>query len=471
MKVLLVNPPITAIHGHIPPLGLMCIASNLEKNGIDVEIFNRKEIKSYEDYKSVLLEHINLTHPDLIGFTCYLGDVSDIKELCVGIKKIKDIPIVVGGFHPSYAPQEFLGYADYVCIGEGEITVLELAKSIENNTPITDVQGISVLKHSVKYTEPRPLADLDTLPPPAYHLIDMSYYTRLTDGILRGVLVSCGTLYTSRGCPYHCTFCPKQHFLGPQRLINAKKAVDEMEILIKKYKVNAIYFLDETFTINKQHVYEICDEIDKRGIKIIWGCDTRANLLSEDLLLRMKKSGCIQVDFGLESGVERVLKILKKGVSLQQAKDTLEMCRKNGVRTLANYMTNIPTETVQEREETIRFAKEINADRLIYNIFVPFPGCEIVEKYNISVTEKDYPYLNTLKQNATLKYVTENYNFTPDHKDLDELAREAIFRIGHRRLYPFIMNWIYVKNIVIGNRKIEYLKWTINKGLNVIKIK
>lgn len=472
VKVLLINPPVTSIYGGTPPYGLMYIASVLEKNGIKVEIFNRNDL-DYKQYKLALLNHITKNLPDIVGFTCYLGDVADVKEMCLEIKKISsDIKIVVGGFHPSMFPQQFQGFANYVVIGEGEITMLEFTKALESKKEISNVNGLAILGKNMKLTPPRELTDLQTLPFPAYHLVDMNFYTKVTDGRLRGVLINCGALFTSRGCPFKCTFCPTTHYLGlNQRLRNPQDVVNEIEFLINEYDLNGIYFLDETFTLNKKHVTEICDELIKRKLDVVWGCETRANLLGEGLLKKMKMAGCIQIDFGVESGSQRILNLLKKGITIEQVKNTFMLCRKNGIRTFANYLTNIPDETVEERNRTIEFANELKANRFTYNIFVPYPGTKLNEDFGIEVKEKDYKYFFTLKKDANMKYITENYNFTPDKKDLDELSNEAIQKIKHKSLYPFILNKCYIKSLIRSGRKKEYFNWVLNKCIYLMKKK
>lgn len=472
IKVLLVNPPISSTLGGTPPFGLMYIASVLEKNGIKVEIFDRHDL-DYEQYKLVLLNHITTNLPDIVGFTCYLGDVADVKEICLKLKKIRgDIAIVVGGFHPSLFPEQFNGFADYVVIGEGENTMLELTKALENKKDIGNVNGLAILGEDIKFTATRKLTDLRTVPFLAYHLVDMNYYTKVTDGRLRGVLLNCGALFSSRGCPFKCTFCPTTHFLGRnQRVRDPQDVVNEIEFLINNYDVNGIQFLDESFTLNKKHVTDICDELIKRKLDIVWGCYTRVNLVSEDLLKKMKIAGCIQIDFGVESGSQRILNLLKKGITVEQVKSTFLLCEKIGIRTFANYLTNIPGETVEERNCTIELSHELKANRFTYNIFLPYPGTKLNEDFGIKVKEEDYKYFFTLKKDANLKYITENYNFTPDNKDLDELHNEAVQKIKHKSLYPFILNTRYIKSLFMTHRKKEYFEWVLNKGIYIMKKK
>ena len=470
IKVLLVNPPLSSIFGGFPPLGLMYIASVLEKNGISVEIFDRQKL-NYEQYISVFLDYIRKTTPDIIGFTCYIGDVDDVRELCLKIKQIrKDVIIVVGGFHPSMFPEQFFGYSDYVVIGEGEMTMLELIKTIESKREVTKVKGIAILGKKIIYTESRELADINMLPGPAYHLVDMKYYTNISDGRLRGVLLNCGFIFSSRGCPFKCTFCPMTRFLGlKQRYMNPVKVVDEIEFLVKNYNINGLQFLDETLTLNRKHIVEICDEILKRKINIMWGSYTRANLVNSELLKKLSESGCIQIDFGVESGSQRVLDMLKKGVTIEQIKHTFKLCREYNIRTFANYLTNIPGETVEEREKTIEFANSLNADRFTYNIFLPYPNTKINEENGIIISEKDYKYFFMFKRNSNLKFFSENYNFTPDKKDLDELFNDATKRIRHASPYPILLNQKYLCSILRSKRKIEYILWMQNKLIYLIK--
>jgi anaerobic magnesium-protoporphyrin IX monomethyl ester cyclase len=281
--------------GVLPPLGLAYIAGALEKAGHEImfidavaENLTRDEVrKKIKDFKT-----------QIVGVTCLTPTILGALEACEISKECGAI-VIIGGVHLEVYPKETLSYnfIDYGIIGEGEETVVELVDTIENNKPVNNILGIAYKENNeIKINPARIVKDLDSIPMPARHLLPMDKYNSVIS------LHPMTTMMSSRGCPFHCGFCFKGETDKVLRLRNPIKVVDEMEYVVKQYKVKEIMFYDDTFTWNKKHVEDICHEIIKRGLKIKWEAPTRVNTVTEELLELMKKAGCRRLRYGVESG-------------------------------------------------------------------------------------------------------------------------------------------------------------------------
>ena len=209
---------------------------------------------------------------------------------------------------------------DYLVTGEAEETFYELIKEIKEGKDGKSLKNVVYVQEGkiVKNPERPEVQNLDLLPFPAYDKVDMDYYCRPNAWAIRPVYISSFNIFTSRGCPYNCNFCVAHTIFGRRvRFMNPQKVVEHIEYLVQKYKIDAIYFGDESFTVSKERIYEIFNLLKKRNIKILFGCQTRVNLLDEELLKFMKKNGCIQIDLGIESGSDKMLKVINKGIDVK----------------------------------------------------------------------------------------------------------------------------------------------------------
>lgn len=474
-KVLLTSPPPRA-RSPRPPLGLMYISAYLEKEGIDNEII---DIKSQEPEDIILektIEEIKKYDFDIIGINCMCTEVAVVKEIANQIKKIKpSAKVVLGGPHPTSHSEQFLDaykFIDYIVIGEGEITFTELVKSIRENKNISKVKGIVRLtKTRVVRNKPRELMqNLDELPFPAYHKVDMKMYTRPSSWGSRPILLSLFWVFTSRGCPYRCKFCVAHTLFGRgirQRSVN--NVVDEIELLKNKYKIDGIFIYDESFTVNRERVIAICKEIIKRKLNIVWGCQTRVNLINEDILPWMRKAGCLQVDFGIESGNQRVLNYIQKDQSVTQIKKAVKLCQKYELRVFANFMCNLPTETEKELNDSVKLAKELNCNVVIWNVFVPYPGIGFAKELIL----EDYETMNGFPSDEAYQLLETKYKFAKYKTNLKKLVDKLYKRFPHPRYFHFklskdyIKRWIkfisfaydpkYILAVLRSKRKLQYL--------------
>jgi len=392
--------PIKRWESHWHPIGIMYISSYLEKYGYRNFLINKKSISSYfprnpEETEKMVLNKIGEFKLHLLGITCALNEINYL--LCFTKKVKKEFPelkIMVGGPAPTTSPEIFLkeGIIDFVVRGEGEKIALNLVKSIEEGNEPENVLGVSYIRNGkIIHNPPQPLIDnLDSIPRPAYEKINMEQYNSMHEWVIRGFPLKGVFVMTSRGCPFGCTFCGASVVHGKKvRYRSPENVYNEIRFLKEKYGVEGIFFCDDTFLLNKKHVLGICDVM--KGLNMLWSCFSRVDTIDEELLKIMKRSGCIQMDFGVESGSNRILKIIKKGTTVEQTRKAFKLCKKYKFRTFINIMMGFPTESESEMFETFYLAKELNADAYILSIAMPIPGTKLWNQINpqIKVEEMD----------------------------------------------------------------------------------
>jgi radical SAM superfamily enzyme YgiQ (UPF0313 family) len=282
----------------------------------------------------------------------------------------KEITIIVGGTHPTVMPEETIQnkYFDYVVRGEGEYTFLELI----NDEPIEEIKGLTYInKEGIIVNNPDRefIKDLDTVPFPG-----RSLYLNDKDHM------DFGYVMTGRGCPFECTFCASKKVWKKQtRYRSPKNVVEEIEHVHKTYGTKFFYFVDDTFTLKKKRTKEICNLLLEKNLDITWICDTRVDTIDEELLTLMKKSGCIRVKLGVETGCERLLSETKKGITKEQIRRAINLTKKVGIESTTYLMIGMPTETEEEIKETLAFARELESDYYSLSILAPYPGTEIYD--------------------------------------------------------------------------------------------
>lgn len=404
MKILLVHPSNADVYKNIthsnvkvdkktaktPPIGLAYIAAVLKQNNLDVEILDA-EAFNYNEEQTV--EEITKKKPDLVCFTVTTPLMPISIKLCQHIKKIdKNIKTVLGGPHITSVPIESLKspFVDFVVCGEGEYTFLELAQELtKGEEDFSGVKGIGFKKDGVPVlNEKRELIqDLDKVPFPARELLPVDRYINMFNGKVYTVVIS------SRGCPGQCIFCDSFVTFGRRtRFRSPNNVVDELEEVKNKFGISYFTFCDDTFTLNKERTIEICKEIIRRKLGIEFYCSSRANTIDEERLEWLKKAGCTTITFGVESGDQRILNVIKKGITLEQVRNAIRLTKKYGIKTHASYMFGNPEETLETINRTIDFANELDTDFAQFCIATPYPGTElwnIVLKDNL-ITDFDY---------------------------------------------------------------------------------
>lgn len=394
MKVLLIHPPGTVygsglLRPHIP-MGLLYLSAFLKKNKVDVEFLDavagdmnrvekRGKGKRYGMSVKKLIKAIKKISPDIVGigtmFTAYFDDVVELSKI---VKKInKKILVVVGGSHVSVDPIQVMKNKsiDVAVYGEGENTLLDIV----NKKKFEKITGIVYRKNGkVIRNKPRELIkDLDSLPMPDWKVLNFDKYVMVSPFNMRKPMFP---IISSRGCPGHCLYCSVnavwQHCWRGR---GAKNVVDEMEYLMNMYKAREFYFLDDSVSVNKKRLEDICDEIISRKINVKW---TTPNgiahwTLTKPLLKKMKRAGCYRITFGIESGDPELRRWVGKPYSLDQARELTRYANDLGYWTLATNIIGFPYETRENMQNTFDFALNSDVDMAFFFRLGLRPGTEV----------------------------------------------------------------------------------------------
>ncbi len=394
MNILLLIPPasLDLSYGQLkdfsnpqPSVGLAYIASILRDNGYNVSILDAyvSQLGAGE-----ILDEVASRNVDLIGISVLTTSVDVVTELIKRIRKqLPQLKIVLGNMHASLFCDEILNdhLADFIIHREGEYAMLELVKALENGDDPQSVKGISFRDDGhIIHTPVRPfITELDKLPFPAWDLFPLdSYHTDPRTEVISGKTER--LILATRGCPNACTFCSSrtERSMGSKyRMRSPVNIVDEMEYMHERYKSEVFSFMDMAFPLKKAHAMAVFQEMIDRGInkKVVWCTECRVKPIDHEIFKAMREAGCVRINFGIESGSNRILKALKKGFTLDDVRRAVGMARKVGIEVDGMFMMGLPTETDQEIRATIDFAIELNVRYAIFNIFVPYPGCELYD--------------------------------------------------------------------------------------------
>lgn len=424
------------------PLGILYIASTLKNNGISVDLIDTTFLKNDDVIKKFYSKEYSF-----IGIFTMTTMIKDVLRIAGSIKKNNpSAKIIVGGPHPTVMPEETITHKciDAVSIGEGEETFLEISQK----NSFKDVKGIWYKEGEkiIKNPPREPIKNLDELPFPAYELIDMKKYMKnwfAMDSVALG-LKGCNII-TSRGCPYDCTYCQptlRTLFGTKVRKRSPKNIVGELEMLKKRYKINAFSFVDDTFVFDKVWVEQICNLMIKRNLNLIWSCNARANLVDETLFRLMKGAGLRKVFMGIESGSQRILdEIYNKGITVKQVTEAVRILKKVGLKIQGYFMMGAPTETLKEINQTIKFASNLDIDEATFSITTPLPKTHLYEKtkemINKDIADFDY-YKN---------YVYKNKKFS--QRKLDLLKKKAYlkFYLHPKRIFSTLKQFMSIISI------------------------
>jgi len=418
MKIVLVNPPmlraeVTRVLGvKTPPMGLAYLAAVLETHGYQPKIIDANALDL--DY-SALRKELEKESPDIVGVTAITPMIYEAVATIEAAKKsCPNAVTILGGPHATFCSNETLescNELDVICLGEGEETLIEIVRAVEKGVNLRDVRGIVYRKNGhIFKTESRPLIkDLDSLPFPARHMLPMSRYT------VFGKSYPMINIVSTRGCPFSCTFCSSSRIFGRcYRARTPQNVVDEIEQVTQKYKVNSFEFSDDTFTLDRGRVEKICEEIIRQSLDISWACSSRADLMTRDLLFKMKKAGCHLIFYGIESGSERILKLMNKGETHAQMIKAVKITKEAGIETLGSFILGYPEETRSELLQTIAFAKKLGVDFAEFSIATPYPGTELYE-----ITAKR----NLLLTKNWSEYTAAKPVIKPQHYSVQELSQ------------------------------------------------
>lgn len=380
MRILLINPPWVRRKDNVwnnvasvmPPLGLAWMAAVLEHDGHKVCILDaHAERVDLDHFPSYLRQ---LGQFELVGITATTALIINGLEIARMVKsQLPHAMIILGGVHPTVLPDEVLTEpaVDLVVRGEGERTISQLAAE----KPLEQIQGISFrFGQAIRHNPDQDLIeDLDSLPMPAYHLLPMDKYHPAIGAAKRRPAVS---MLATRGCPGRCTFCYR--IFGKRlRVRSGRKIAEEAKFLQDNYGIKEICFYDDTFTILKREVYAFCQALEDLKTDLTWSCFSRTDTVDEQLLMRMKQSGCHQVMYGIESASAEILSKIGKRTNVEKSEHAVRITQKVGLDVRAAFMIGNPGETEHTMKEMLTFAIRLDPELVNFNITTPFPGTEM----------------------------------------------------------------------------------------------
>ncbi|MGC8497296.1 MAG: B12-binding domain-containing radical SAM protein [Thermoplasmata archaeon] len=411
MKILFVSPPTdSAIKSVIgttgPPLGLAYLASVARVKGHDAKIVDSLvENLTFEELRKIMEQY----SPDMVAITSTTSMIPDAYDVAKIAKDISNGTVtVIGGPHVTFVPEQTLQESpdiDYVVKGEGEIAFSGLLDALEKKTDYKEIRGIAYRKGNgiMNNTQETLISDVDSIPEPSWDLLPMDKYE--IDN------TQFGTIMTSRGCPYNCIFCSSSLQFGKQwRGHSVERVIDELKTLRYKYNKRDIEFLDDTFTLNMKRAIELTERIYKEGIDIRWSASARVNLFNEDIAKSMKKAGAHTVYFGIESGSQKILDFIGKGITLDLAKSSVRKANNAELNTLGSFIIGFPDDTVKDIKTTIKFSKSIGVTVAQFTIATPYPGTRLWDY----VMENKLLLSMNWRKFTTLSPVMKLRNFTPD---------------------------------------------------------
>ncbi len=417
MKIALIAPPYPLEEIPSPPLGLTYIAAVCEAAGAEVIILDYI-VRGYSEAK--LKAELAAFGPDMVGTNSVTMNFKQAAGILRTAKKANPgIITLMGGPHVSFDSESTLTLypeIDIIVKGEGEATLAELLEVIQDRDAWHSVPGIAFRdKDRIITTGPRPfIQDLDSLPMPARHLLPMARYQAL------GYPVS---IITSRGCPNQCIFCLGRRMVGQKvRFRSPELIADEIEALMAMGS-SYINIADDLFTASKPRVTALCNEFLKRNLDVHWSAFSRVNTIDVETLKLMKSAGCHSVSFGIESGNPEMLKRVKKGITIEQAKKASAACQEAGIRGHASFMVGLPGETFETMKDSLNLQKELEIESA-YHFLSPFPGAAVREDiadYDLEILTHDWDEYNANKS------IVRTSALSPE--DMDAFVHEAHSRV------------------------------------------
>lgn len=428
-RVLLVNPTINAEqkYGKLAsmlltpsvPFSIIFLGSFLDKHGIEVKLFD-EQIELLDE--RTLQNVINDFKPGIIGFTCTTASIHRAHKIAADIKEISsEIKVVMGNIHPTVLPDETLAdkNVDLVVRREGEITFLEYIQALDQSGSYEKIDGLSYRTngHAIHNPDRDYIKDLDYFPKVNWDLLLETQGNYSIEWVL-----------SSRGCPYHCIFCSARSVSGYHYRMNSpERVLEEVDTVVKKYGKKFISFADDNFVVNKKRTRKICEMLIERGYNkhVKWLCQTRVDGVNEEILDLMRRAGCEYISFGIETGTQRMLDLIRKQVKIERIEQAVELAHKTGIKTRGSFMLGLPTETYEDSLATINFALKLPLTAAKFNMAVPYPGTELLEiakQEGLQVTD-DWSKINTAAglSNTQAFYIPQGRSMA----ELAELQKKA----------------------------------------------
>ena len=395
--ILLLNPSQGSVYGQFsvlphPSLGLLYVGTSLAKAGHRVSILDADSIGLTQD---ALMDILEKEKVEIVGIITVTPIYNNVAKLCAEIKRtFPGITTVIGGIHPTVSPMQSIQppAIDFAVKGEGEQTMLDLVEALNGDMAFEDIPGLLYRDQegSVCQNRERPLIDdLDSIPTPDWSLLRQGVYS-YPDALHHPAF----PLFTSRGCPSRCTYCQtKNMFTLKLRIRSAKNVVDEIEHLVRERGAKEIHIWDDVFTAHQPRVFEIRDEMKRRGLRvpISFPNGMRADHVSPEILRALKEMGAYSVAFGIESGNAEILEVIRRGMTKGDIENAVKWAKQEGLETWGFFLIGLPTETRRQIEDTIEFARDLDLDVAKFHVMQPYPGSTaffqlegmgLIENYN-----------------------------------------------------------------------------------------
>lgn len=390
-KVALINPAVSSeqrygksahqtMH-HTPPQGLCYLAAVVRENGYDVTIIDA-ETSAYTDEE--LLDKVTEYAPDYLGLTSTIATIYIAAEYVQLFRQnFKELKIILGGPQLTACPEltmKLFPDLDVGVLGEGEVTILELLKTLENNKGLKSCAGLIFARDGkiVRTAERDFISNLDVLPMPAWDLLpELSKFYRTSDITYKRLPAF--QVVTSRGCPYKCVFCDRSVFGNKWRSFSAEYVMRMVRELVNKYGIKDLNFADDEFLINKKRLRSICRFLIDEKIDLTWSAVGRVNSVTPELLKLAKEAGCHQIAFGLESGSQKILDVINKKLSKEDIIRGVRWTKEAGIEVKGLFMIGNPLETEETIKETTDLIEMLDLDYISMSAFTPLPGAEIYE--------------------------------------------------------------------------------------------
>lgn len=407
-----------------PPLNLAYLAAIAEKAGHQVQLIDGEaETMNFAD----ILEEVNKFSPDLIGLTATTSFFHLVVDYATALKKETSARIVVGGPHTTYFREKvFYECFDYSIIGQCDATFGLFLNELGKGNLCPDIHGILFRRNSqIVFTGDNPqVSELDSIPSPARHLLKTELYNI---GTMRG-RKRYTSIMTSRGCPFSCAFCNTSIYGNRVRRRSVGNVISEIKQIINDFGTEHFYFLDDTLTLDRNYMLNLCSEIKKNRLKFTWEGSTRANLIDEELVDVLAKSGLIRISLGLETADMRVRGIIKKGVPLESYINANKLLNRYGIETINSVMLGLPGDTRDSIRKTISFVRGARAlKHATFGIAIPYPGTEMYDmalkgQHGLKLETQDF----SKYQRYNSSVMTVN-GITPD--ELLKLQKEGLLSI------------------------------------------
>ncbi len=420
MKIALIQPRGRTIYSVCPepPLGLAYLASSLlkYKNDLEIEIIDGFLLE-YDQY----FKKISDIKADVIGVTSTMSQLNEALKIPRLVKE-NNTRFIIGGPGVTNLPSYKLYESGYsvICYGEGERTIVELIQAFENKLSLKDVKGISYLKDNKEIkTPPREqIENLDDVPFPARELLDMEKYINTWKEQM-GVALS--QIVSSRGCQFSCKFCDRAVFGRKFRFTSPARIIEEMRLLYDKYDVEMIYFEEDLFTLNRKRVLDFCDAMEKELPGRKWGAYSRVETVDFEMLSRMKQAGCTYLVFGVESGSQKILDFLGKGITVEEIKDAFNWVNEIGIDAGMFLIVGIPGETQEDIDMTKRLIAELKPKMINLYFLTPIPGTEIFD--------------------LTKHLIRDDVDFYNFEDTLESVYRKDIFEVEPKKRLQEVMDF------------------------------